>query len=60
MLEYFVTPAEPQERIRTIETLNMSVRSTSTSDDVYEAYVKPKDVKDKWVQTEDFDQGIGP
>ena len=41
-----------------METLNMSVRSTTTCpDDVYEAYVKPKDVKHKWIQTEDFDQG---
>lgn len=54
-----MTPPEPQERVRTMETLNMSVRSTTTADDVYEPYVKPKDVKHKWVQTENFDQGTG-
>ena len=43
-----------------METLQISVRSTTTAEcsDVYEAYVKPKDVKHKWIQTEDFDQGI--
>jgi hypothetical protein len=41
-----------------METLNMSVRSTTgCPDDVYEAYVRPKDVKHKWIQTEDFDEG---
>lgn len=56
--EYYLTPPEPQERTRTMETLQMSVRSTTTTDcsDVYEAYVKPKDMKHKWIQTEDFDQ----
>ena len=57
--EYYLTPPEPQERTRTMETLQMSVRSTTTADgcDVYEAYVRPKDVKHKWIQTEDFEQG---
>ena len=40
-----------------METLNMSKRSTTTTDDVYEVYIKRKDVKHKWSQTEDFDQG---
>ena len=57
--EYYTSPPEPKERVRTMETLNMSVRSMTTTDDVYEAYVKPKDVKHKWVQTEDFEQGNG-
>ena len=38
----------------------MSARSTTTTvegSDVYEAYIKPKGVKDKWIQTENFDQG---
>ena len=37
----------------------MGGRSTSTMDtsDVYEAYVKPKDVKNKWIQTEEIDEG---
>ena len=53
-------PSEPQERTRNMESLQMGVRSTTTTEgsDVYEAYVKPKDVKHKWIQTEDFDQGI--
>jgi hypothetical protein len=53
-------PPEPQERTRNMESLQMGVRSTTTTEgsDVYEAYVKPKDVKHKWIQTEDFDQGI--
>jgi hypothetical protein len=55
--EYYTTPVEPQERVRTMETLNMSERFTTTTDDVYEVYVKRKDVKHKWIQTEDFDQG---
>ena len=55
--EYYTTPVEPQERVRTMETLNMSERSTTTTDDVYEVYIKRKDVKHKWSQTEDFDQG---
>ena len=25
--------------------------------DVYEAYVKPKDVKNKWIQTDEVSQG---
>ena len=52
-------PSEPQQRTRNMESLQISVRSTTTaeSSDVYEAYVKPKDVKHKWIQTEDFDQG---
>ena len=56
--EYYTTTPEPKERVRTMETLDMSMRSTTTTtDDVYQAYVKPKDVKHKWIQTEDFDQG---
>ena len=54
--ECYTTPPEPKERVRTMETLSMSVRPTTTTDDVYEAYVKPKDVKHKWIQTEDVDQ----
>jgi hypothetical protein len=52
-------PPETQERTRTMESLQVSVRSSTTADtsDVYEAYVKPKDVKHKWIQTEDFEQG---
>ena len=57
MYEYYTTPVEPQERVRTMETLNMSERFTTTTDDVYEVYIKRKDVKHKWIQTEDFDQG---
>ena len=57
MYQYYTTPVEPQERVRTMETLNMSERFTTTTDDVYEVYVKRKDVKHKWIQTEDFDQG---
>ena len=57
--EYYLTPPEPEERIHTMETLQMSARSTSTMDtsDVYEAYVKPKDVKNKWIQTEKIEEG---
>ena len=53
-------PPEPQERTRNMDSLQMGVRSTTTTQvsDVYEAYVEPKDVKHKWIQTEDFDQGI--
>ena len=51
-----MTPSESQERVRTADALGMRVNPT-TADDVYEPYVKPKDVKDKWVQTENFDQG---
>ena len=40
-----------------METLNMSVKSCTTAEDVYEAYVQPKDVKHKWIQTEDIDTG---
>ena len=40
-----------------METLNMKERFTTTTDDVYEVYFKRKDVKHKWTQTEDFDQG---
>ena len=37
-----------------MEALDVSARSTMTTVDVYEAYLKPKDVSHKWVQTEDF------
>ena len=57
MYEYYKSSSQPQERVRTMETLNMSMTSMITADDVYEAYVKPKDVKDKWTQTDNFDQG---
>ncbi|XP_028407401.1 gamma-aminobutyric acid type B receptor subunit 2-like isoform X2 [Dendronephthya gigantea] len=52
--EFYTTPPEPQERVRTMETLNISMKTTTTTEDVYEAYVKPKDVKHKCIQTEDF------
>ena len=57
MYEYYTTPVEPQERVCAMETLNMKERFTTTTDDVYEVYFKRKDVKHKWTQTEDFDQG---
>jgi hypothetical protein len=40
-----------------MENLQMGVRPAADFD-AYEVYVKPKDVKHKWIQTEDFDQGI--
>jgi hypothetical protein len=39
-----------------METLQMST-TTANGSDVYEAIVKPKDVKHKCIQTEDFEQG---
>ena len=57
MYEYYKSFSKPQERVRTMETLNMSMTSMTASDDVYEAYVKPKDVKEKWTQTDNFGQG---
>ncbi|XP_028407396.1 gamma-aminobutyric acid type B receptor subunit 2-like [Dendronephthya gigantea] len=56
--EYYLLPPEPQERTRTMETLQMSMTSTTTTEasDVYEVYVKTKDVKHKWIQTDDFEE----
>ena len=54
--EYYLTPPAPAELTRTMETLQMST-TTANGSDVYEAIVKPKDVKHKCIQTEDFEQG---
>ncbi|CAB3996723.1 gamma-aminobutyric acid type B receptor subunit 2-like isoform X1, partial [Paramuricea clavata] len=54
--EYYLAPPAPAELTRTMETLQMSA-TTANGSDVYEAIVKPKDVKHKCIQTEDFEQG---
>ena len=40
-----------------MEMLNVRVKPCTTAEDVYEAYIQPKDVKHKWIQTEDIDPG---